>query len=124
MSDDKVIGRPFEKGKSGNPGGRPKGLAKAARDHLDSVTGEKGSGADLLVKFWSRVMADPDEPTSLRLKASQYLAERGWGKAAMHAMVEDEDPLDLADREAADIVEQFDRRLDEVAAKRSERQSA
>lgn len=116
----KVPGRPFAKGQSGNPGGRPKGLAKAVRDRLDSAAESTGTtGADLLIAFWASVMADKSEDTGLRLKASQFLAERGWGKPAQFVPIEDDDPLEMSDREANEVAASFDNRLDEVAARRN-----
>ena len=68
----------FVPGQSGNSGGRPKGLALLVR------TGTK-DGLEL-VEFWLDVMrANPDGPYAkakleVRLKASELLAERGFGK--------------------------------------------
>jgi len=122
-STPRVVGRPFEKGRSGNPGGRPKGLAKAVRDRLDEAalkaTGEQGAGASVLVGFWARVLADEKEDTGLRMKAAQMLAERGWGKAPAYAPVEDDDPLELSEHEATEVAAQFDAKLDELAERRN-----
>ena len=68
----------FQPGVSGNPGGRTRGLALLVR------TGTK-DGREL-VEFWLDVMrANPDGPYAkakleVRLKASELLAERGFGK--------------------------------------------
>jgi hypothetical protein len=115
----KVRGRPFEQGRSGNPGGRPKGLAKAVRDRLGAAAQGDLTGADILVGFWTSVMVNQAEDTALRLKASQYLADRGWGKPPTYTPVEDEDPLEMTGREADDVAASFDAKLDEVAARRA-----
>jgi Family of unknown function (DUF5681) len=86
--------RPFPKGVSGNPSGRPKGLAKATRE----LVGEDGVS---LVRFWLSIVEDENARTTDRLEASRLLAERGWGKAAAFAVVEDTDPLGLEDAELA-----------------------
>jgi hypothetical protein len=81
-------------GRSGNPGGRPKGLAKATRE----LVGEDGMK---LAQFWVSIMEDPMRRDSDRLEASPPLADRGWGKAPTFAAIEEEDPLDLANLEQA-----------------------
>src|SRR5262249_49067327 len=83
----------FPKGVSGNPGGRPQGLARATRE----LVGEDGMK---LAEFWVSIMEDPLRRDSDRLEASRLLAERGWGKAAVFAPQEG-DPLDLASMEQA-----------------------
>jgi hypothetical protein len=50
------VGRPFRKGLSSNPGGRPKGLARAARE----LVGEDGMA---LVKLWWSIGQDPMQRT-------------------------------------------------------------
>jgi hypothetical protein len=44
-----------------------------------------------------------------RLEASRLLADRGWGKAAAYAAIEEDNPLDLEEVEAA--AEEFRRRI-------------
>lgn len=97
-----ITGRGFMPGRSGNPGGRPKGLARATRE----LVGEDGHK---LAEFWFSVMQDETRRDSDRLEASRLLADRGWGKAPTYAAIEEADPLDLANLEAA--AEEFRARI-------------
>lgn len=76
-------GRPFEPGKSGNPGGRPKdvGLLKeAAREHT-------AAALETLVKSLKA------KGERVRVAAAEALLDRGWGKATQHHEVEAGDDL-------------------------------
>jgi hypothetical protein len=64
-------------GQSGNPGGKPKGLARATRELV-------GEDDMKLAAFWLSIMEDPMRRDSDRLEASKLLADRGWGKAATY----------------------------------------
>jgi hypothetical protein len=88
-----ITGRGFRPGRSGNPGGRPKGLAKATR----ALVGEDGMA---LVDLWWSIASDPMRRVSDRLEASRLLADRGWGKVANFEPLEG-DPLGLEDAERA-----------------------
>lgn len=57
----------FQPGVSGNPGGRPKGIAAKAREHTDKAL-------DVLVEG----MADAD--SRVRVAAAREILDRGWGK--------------------------------------------
>jgi hypothetical protein len=84
----------WPKGISGNPGGRPQGLAKATRE----LVGEDGMK---LVQLWWDIARDETRRDSDRLEASRLLADRGWGKAPAYAPIEEDNPLGLEDVEAA-----------------------
>ncbi len=65
-------GRPFQKGVSGNPGGRSKALRAvetAAKAHTDTALGT-------LVE----ICTDRAAPPSARVSAATALLDRGWGK--------------------------------------------
>lgn len=62
-----MVGKPFVKGASGNPGGRPKGIAAKAREHTDTAM-------QVLVEG----MADDDH--KVRIAAAREVLDRGWGK--------------------------------------------
>lgn len=126
-------GRRFEAGKSGNPGGRPKGLARKVREILGDDDGET------VARFWAAclsgeivtVTTGPDgqrveERTKVgvkeRIEVSKLLAERGWGKPPQYAPIDEEDPLGMSEAAAADAAKSLDARIDEVARKREERE--
>lgn len=79
-----VPGRPFKKGQSGNPGGRPKGLGEEIRKRLGE-SGKKLVDAHEAIAFANAewlAAHDYEVPSNLeRQKSLDWLADRGWGKA-------------------------------------------
>lgn len=81
---------PFKPGQSGNPGGRPKGLAAKAREYTDRA-----------LEVIAEALQDPDP--KVKLAAAKEVFDRGYGKAvSMTADVSkrlddlDDDSLDSA----------------------------
>ena len=69
----KLPGRPFEPGKSGNPGGRPRILAnvqEAARQYTAEA-----------METLANIMRDAKAPPATRVAAANSLLDRGWGRA-------------------------------------------
>jgi hypothetical protein len=84
----RVIGRPFPRGKSGNPGGRPKGAAAIAREVC-------GGSPRRLAEVLLGIVADETARERDRIAAATELWDRGWGKAPAYANIEDGNPLGL-----------------------------
>lgn len=124
-------GRPFQPGNSANPGGRPKGIARYARDRV-------GNDGHLLIDFMVQAMTGRlpdgvdaqgqtkwvDVPVRDRLAAAMWLGDRGFGKAPQFAPIEEDDPLDLkGEQELEELAAELDASIDELAAKRAKREA-
>src|SRR5215467_375527 len=70
----RVIGRPFQKGVSGNPGGRPKGRSKVAELALKMSPGA--------LRTLQAIANDPDAERADRIRAAEAILNGGLGKVA------------------------------------------
>ena len=74
-------GRPFKKGESGNPKGRPKETEeqkKEKRDALEILKAAAPDAAALLVSFAN----DPNVRGDLRIRCAETVMDRVYGRAA------------------------------------------
>ena len=67
-----VRGRPFQKGTSGNPGGRPRVLGD-----VQELARERSPEA---INTLAQVMRDEKAPPAARVAAANSLLDRGYGK--------------------------------------------
>lgn len=77
-----MVGRPFEKGRSGNPGGKPKAIMEV----IDLARQYTRDAIECLAKI-----VKSGEHEAARVSAANVLLERGWGKAPQHLTFGDED---------------------------------
>jgi hypothetical protein len=68
----RIVGRPFPKGQSGNPGGRPKEL----RDVIEQARSHTTDAIKTLVA----AMNSDSTPWGARIAAANAILDRGWGK--------------------------------------------
>src|SRR5262249_28380790 len=70
------IGRPFQKGQSGNPGGRPKEIAEVkelARQHVPAA-----------IEVLASIMNNTKASDAARVSAASALLDRAYGKPQQH----------------------------------------
>lgn len=89
-----MVGKPFAKGRSGNPSGRPK-IAPEVKELARVHTAEA-------IRTLAAIMKDKKSGAMARATASNSLLDRGYGKPTQHidAHVDLIDRLGLAEQEA------------------------
>lgn len=94
----------FKPGQSGNPSGRPKGIAARARALIGNDPGE-------LLEVFLSIARDPSEKAADRRAAAEALLDRAYGKAPTFTPV-DGDPLELSgiDSDIAAAVDELARK--------------
>ena len=89
-------------GQSGNPSGRPRGIAKAVREACGGDPTELVEGLLAIARGEGvGVNGKPPRPAD-RIRAYEALLAYGWGKPAAFSPIEGADPLEM-DEVAAEI---------------------
>ena len=91
-------GRPFQKGTSGNPGGRPRVLAD-----VQELARERSPEA---INILAKVMRDEKAPPAARVAAANALLDRGYGTPTqpISQTLTKIDPSTMSDEELAAII--------------------
>ena len=91
-------GRPFQKGTSGNPGGRPRVLAD-----VQELARERSPEA---INILATVMRDEKAPPAARVAAANALLDRGYGKPTqpISQTLTKIDPSTMSDEELAAVI--------------------
>jgi len=97
----------FKKGKSGNPGGRPRALA--------SVMHEARRHTPEALKTLLKLMRT-GEPDSVRLNAAEALLSRGWGKPIQAVQVDGRFVTKKLADMTPDEIRDFDERIEMIEA--------
>jgi hypothetical protein len=78
----------FKKGRSGNPGGKPKHFAElpseAKAQAVQAIADVKAAARELTpepIKTFKACMAAANAPWAAKIQAAQSVLDRGWGKA-------------------------------------------
>ena len=80
----RTVGRPFTKGVSGNPSGRPK-RTQEQKDVLAAIKKLAPNAAEML----KQLLIDPNTPHAVRLKAAEVILDRTYGKPEAQIKVDD-----------------------------------
>lgn len=88
----KPRGRPFAKGQSGNPNGRPT-TSPEQKDALRAIRDLAPNAAMVL----QQLMTDAQTPPAVRLRAVTEVLDRTYGKAILPVAMEDQQGDRLAD---------------------------
>lgn len=88
----KPRGKPFLKGQSGNPSGRPKNTPEQ-NDALAAIRDLAPTAATVL----EDIMADPNAPAAARIRAAVEVLDRTFGKAETPIKVDDDKRDTLSD---------------------------
>ena len=70
---------PFQKGRSGNPGGRPKKGDSLA--DLIRTEGKKSGKREMVQRMWTLASKPHDRP-DIAVKAAEWCAKHGWPEEA------------------------------------------
>ena len=98
--------RPWKPGQSGNPSGRPKGIATQARELI-------GDDPSRLLNVFLEIAEDTRQKAADRRAAAESLLDRAYGKAPAYAPIDGENPLELDS-----IARRIAAVVDELAARR------
>ena len=107
-------GRPFPKGVSGNPGGRPAHGPDRRKIEADARLLARCHGVEAVEKLYA-IMKDPSASHMAQIIAANSLLDRGWGRPQVSVGVYEADAMPQ-EREAS-ALEIIESRLAELGAR-------